>query len=851
MRTITITILLCFYCVFTHAQNVGIGTTTPIARLHVTDSNVVFTGPATIPVTTIYNPPIQGPGTRMLWYPQKGAFRAGYVDGTQWDKNNIGRYSFATGLNTLASGDGAFAHGAASAASSFHAIAIGYNTTASGQYSIAMGNIPSATGDNSIALGYLSTASAPFSTTIGRLNLASGYGATAIGVKDTASGFYTLAAGNQTTASADYATAMGNQTLASGQNSTAMGYSTTASGQNSIAIGVGATASAYNSTAMGSYTTASGNYSTITGLLTSAKSFCETTIGSNNTDYTPYSSTGWNVSDRLFVIGNGAASNATSDAMVVLKNGNTGIGISLPNAPLQFATSNQKRKIVLFETANNDNQFFGFGVFGGELRYQTGVNTDDHVFYSAASSIASTELMRIKGNGNVGIGTSAPNAPLQFSNNTANRKIVFYEAANNDHQFNGFGLNAGALRYQVNNTGDDHVFYAGTSATSSIELIRVRGNGNVGIGTSTPSARLHIADSNVVFTGPATVPATTAYNPPIQGAGTRMMWYPQKGAFRAGSVTGTQWDKNNIGRYSFAAGANAKASGDNSIVLGNNSGASGNNAIAFGVDNGALGDNSTAMGIDNLALSYAETVIGANNTAYGPLSTTSWNPADRLFVIGNGTAGNATSDAMVVLKNGNTGIGISVPTYKLHIGASNSGIRIEGPAAASSGGAAFAVGGYGEIQIDKVGTVGGRFIIKENGFVGIDKNNPAYKLDVTGDINASGNVRANGIALTSDERFKQNINNIPNALNNLLRLRGTDYFFNREAFPDKNFSANKQMGVIAQEVENIFPELVSTDKEGYKSVNYIGLIPVMIESIKTQQQQINELKQLVNKLISK
>ena len=59
------------------------------------------------------------------------------------------------------------------------------------------------------------------------------------------------------------------------------------------------------------------------------------------------------------------------------------------------------------------------------------------------------------------------------------------------------------------------------------------------------------------------------------------------------------------------------------------------------------------------------------------------------------------------------------------------------------------------------------------------------------------------------------------------------------------------MGVIAQEVEKIFPELVSTNANGYKSVNYIGLIPVMIESIKDQQQQINELTQLVNKFLNK
>ena len=65
-----------------NAQNVGIGTTTPAARLHVSDSSVLFSGTTTAPpVTTTYFPPVQGPGTRMFWYPALGAFGAGYIDG--------------------------------------------------------------------------------------------------------------------------------------------------------------------------------------------------------------------------------------------------------------------------------------------------------------------------------------------------------------------------------------------------------------------------------------------------------------------------------------------------------------------------------------------------------------------------------------------------------------------------------------------------------------------------------------------------------------------------------------------------------------------------------------------------
>ena len=95
----------------------------------------------------------------------------------------------------------------------------------------------------------------------------------------------------------------------------------------------------------------------------------------------------------------------------------------------------------------------------------------------------------------VGINTTTPHAPLQFKNETVNRKIVLYETGNNDHQVYGFGVNPGVLRYQTDVTTSDHAFFAGTSATTSNELMRIKGTGNVGIGTSTPSNRLDLGTS--------------------------------------------------------------------------------------------------------------------------------------------------------------------------------------------------------------------------------------------------------------------------------------------------------------------------------------------------------------------
>lgn len=224
--------------------------------------------------------------------------------------------------------------------------------------------------------------------------------------------------------------------------------------------------------------------------------------------------------------------------------------------------------------------------------------------------------------------------------------------------------------------------------------------GKVGIGTLTPQAMLHVDSGTVLFNGGFAIPPVPG-NPPASGAGVRMMWYPDKAAFRVGAigVTGsTFWNKDSIGLYSFAAGHNVKAKGNYSVALGEGTQATGNNAFSFGKFSMAKGDFSTAysfgvangdystavgattanaiygisMGSFTTANGYSGLVVGMHND---PIVTpqTAFGATTPLFIVGNGDNTIGQSNAMVVRKDGHVGLGTNVPAKRLHVseGASN------------------------------------------------------------------------------------------------------------------------------------------------------------------------------------
>jgi hypothetical protein len=133
-----------------------------------------------------------------------------------------------------------------------------------------------------------------------------------------------------------------------------------------------------------------------------------------------------------------------------------------------------------------------------------------------------------------------------------------------------------------------------------------------------------------------------------------------------------------------------------------------------------------------------------------------------------------------------------------------------------------------------------------DGCIGIGKLPGNYRLDVVGSVRSSGHFTS-----SSDRRLKKNITVIPNALDNLMKIKGVSFDWRKDEFPHKQFSSDSQIGVIAQDVEAVCPEIVSTDNEGFKTVAYDRLTAILIESVKEQQEQIKNLTNIIISLQQK
>lgn len=163
-----------------------------------------------------------------------------------------------------------------------------------------------------------------------------------------------------------------------------------------------------------------------------------------------------------------------------------------------------------------------------------------------------------------------------------------------------------------------------------------------------------------------------------------------------------------------------------------------------------------------------------------------------------------------------------------------------------------------------------KLYIDRSGNIGIGKKPTTYKLEVNGDVQASS------FKTTSDARLKSNITSLTGCLGKIKQIQGKSYYKSdypmdakkevEELIKYKKINAKdstavllsmkkqqrkpsqKQFGVIAQELQKVYPELVSTDDNGYLSVDYAGLIPVVIEALKEQQAMIKKQENAINSL---
>ena len=219
------------------------------------------------------------------------------------------------------------------------------------------------------------------------------------------------------------------------------------------------------------------------------------------------------------------------------------------------------------------------------------------------------------------------------------------------------------------------------------------------------------------------------------------------------------------GNASFAVGHSSEAKGFFSVAMGGST-AHADGTTAMGMYTNAVGLYSTSMGSYTTARDYSSLVIGRYNltgTEGNSGSPTGFFTANNAFVIGNGTADDARSDAFVVKFSGNTTI-----------------------------------------------------------------NND---LTVTGDI-----------VVSSDAKLKANIVSLGSTLAKLLLIDGKTYTMKK--------NGKQKIGVLAQDIQKVFPELVTKDDKEMLAVNYQGLVPVLINALKEQDDKISRLEKLVEKLVS-
>jgi len=205
--------------------------------------------------------------------------------------------------------------------------------------------------------------------------------------------------------------------------------------------------------------------------------------------------------------------------------------------------------------------------------------------------------------------------------------------------------------------------------------------------------------------------------------------------------------------------------------------------------------------------------------------------------------GSALANSGIYSDGTKSGIGTTSPAREFHIaGASAAEMLFEQTTAIADGKKwnLFTNGGNGSTASNfKVRLLNDALssgpvyltILGSSGNVGIGTETPGYLLHVNGTLAASGSTISASYSTWSDGRYKEKISTLDNQLDKIEKVKSVSYFWKKDKFTEK-FPTTKQIGFIAQDIEKIYPELVTIDNKGYKAVEYGKFAPILVEAVK-------------------